>query len=170
MADTKKDIFCPVCKTKMEKIFIEELKINLDICVDGCGGMFFDNREFKHFDEKHEDISPILSAIEGKEFKSYPDVEQRTCPACGNKMVKNFSSINKIIQVDDCYSCGGKFLDNQELIKIRNEYQNDEDRTNDVLQYFYNAYGEEMLKAKIEAENNKPSLGYQLITKIIKKI
>lgn len=33
-------------------------------------------------------------------------------------MVKNSSSIHKKIEVDDCYSCGGKFLDNNELQKL----------------------------------------------------
>ena len=47
----------------------------------------------------------------------------RVCPNCGTKMVKNHSSINADIEVDECYACGGKFLDNGELLKIEKNLQ-----------------------------------------------
>ena len=40
--------------------------INIDICTNGCGGIFFDNREFKIFDEKTESIDEIKKALEEK--------------------------------------------------------------------------------------------------------
>lgn len=52
MADTLKALKCPACGKDMEKVFIPNLGINLDICTDGCGGIYFDNREFERFDEK----------------------------------------------------------------------------------------------------------------------
>ena len=47
MADTLKELKCPACGKVMEKVFIPSEGINLDICTDGCGGIYFDNREFK---------------------------------------------------------------------------------------------------------------------------
>ncbi len=56
--DTLETIKCPACGKEMEKVFIPSEGINIDICTNGCGGIFFDNREFDKFNEGHEDISP----------------------------------------------------------------------------------------------------------------
>lgn len=144
MADTLKALKCPACGKDMEKVFIPNLGINLDICTDGCGGIYFDNREFERFDEKDEDISKILEKISGKEFAPVDQSQTRICPNCGAKMVKNSSSIHKKIEVDDCYSCGGKFLDNNELQKIREEYDTAEQRDEDILKFVYQEVGREL--------------------------
>lgn len=144
MADTLKTLKCPACGKEMEKVFIPNLGINLDICTDGCGGIYFDNREFEHFDEKDEDISKILEKISNKKFEPVDDSKTRICPNCGAKMVKNSSSIQNKIVVDDCYSCGGKFLDNNELQKIRAEYDTVEQRDADVLKFVYKEVGQEL--------------------------
>jgi Zn-finger nucleic acid-binding protein len=144
MADTLKPLNCPACGKQMEKIFIPSQGINIDICTEGCGGIYFDNREFDKFDEKHEDISEILAKLEGKKFSDTNETMTRVCPNCGAKMVKNHTSIKKEIEIDECYSCGGKFLDNKELVKIRNEYENNEERDEDILRYVYQKVGHEL--------------------------
>lgn len=144
MADTLKTLTCPACGKTMEKVFIPSEGINLDICTDGCGGIYFDNREFENFDEKNEDISVILEKLEGKSFEKPSENLTRVCPNCGTKMIKNHSSILKEIEIDDCYSCGGKFLDNAELIKIREEYENNEQRDEEILKYVYKQVGAEL--------------------------
>jgi Zn-finger nucleic acid-binding protein len=120
----------------MKKIFIPSAGVNIDICTEGCGGIFFDNREFKKFDEQQENIEEISRELEGKEFTHAPE-DDRFCPACGAKMVKNFSSVKHEIQVDECYTCGGIFLDNDELKKIRAEYKTDAERSEDMVDHLY---------------------------------
>lgn len=144
MTDTQKTLNCPACGKEMEKVFIPSQGINLDICTDGCGGIFFDNREFDSFDEKDEDISNIAEKLEGKKFQKPSENLTRVCPNCGAKMVKNHSSIHKTIEIDECYSCGGKFLDNGELVKIREEYDSNEQRDEDVIRYLYKEVGQEL--------------------------
>lgn len=144
MADTRKTLKCPACGKDMEKVFIPIQGINLDICTNGCGGIYFDNREFKDFDEKDEDISVILEKIENKTFAAVDTTAERYCPNCGSKMVKNSSSINNNIEVDDCYNCGGKFLDREELVKIRAEYDTEEERSEDVLRQVYKTVGRDL--------------------------
>ena len=144
MADTLKPLNCPACGKEMEKVLIPSEGINLDICTEGCGGIYFDNREFSKFDEQHEDISEILAKLENKSFVRVDESQTRLCPNCGAKMVKNYSSIKKSIEVDECYTCGGKFLDNSELVKIRQEYLNDEERSADVINYVYQTVGSEL--------------------------
>jgi len=122
------NLICPACGTDMKTIYIPTIGFYVEVCSDGCGGIFFDNREFKRFDEQHEDASVILNEFIGKKFEKTDASAQRVCPCCNAIMVKNFSSINKEIEIDECYNCGGKFLDNGELEKIRGEYLNEDDR------------------------------------------
>ena len=140
MADTYHTIECPACGKTMKKIFIPDAGINIDICADGCGGIFFDNREFEKFDEQNENVEQILKELEGKKFKARTDKnDDRFCPACGAKMVKNFSSVKHEIEIDECYSCGGKFLDNSELGKIRAEYKTAAERGEDIINHIFTA-------------------------------
>ncbi len=122
MADTKQTIKCPACEKAMQKIFMPEAGVYIDICLDGCGGIFFDNREFERFDDKVENIDVIIDAIEGKIFSSVDSDVVRICPVCHAKMVKNYVSQKHKTMIDECYSCGGKFLDNKELQATRDEY------------------------------------------------
>ena len=142
MSDNSKRLKCPACDSLMTKVYIKEHNLHVDICVDGCGGIFFDNGEYKLFDEQCENIDKILEALEGKNTnKAVIKERDRICPVCGAKMVQNFSSITQNIKVDDCYICGGKFLDNNELQQVRAEYQNDEQRSEDVMAYLYQHIG-----------------------------
>lgn len=120
MTDNQNIIYCPACGKEMKKIYMQEQNVNLDVCIDGCGGIFFDVREFRMFNQPCDDITALIQAYNGKTFEKTDETKIRICPSCGTKMVKNYSSLAKEIQVDDCYVCGGKFLDFGELEKIRN--------------------------------------------------
>ena len=111
MADNYEEICCPACGKKMQKVYMDEQNLYLDVCLNGCGGIYFDNREFKKFDELHEDITPLIEAYKGKTFQKVDSFATRECPVCGMEMVKHYSSVKQEVQVDDCYSCGGIFLD-----------------------------------------------------------
>ena len=69
MADSLNTLTCPACGKAMEKVFIPSQGINIDICTNGWGGIFFDKREFDKFDEQNEDVSEILKKVSGKEFE-----------------------------------------------------------------------------------------------------
>ena len=144
MEDNMEKINCPACGAEMEKIFMPAQGVHLDVCTNGCGGIYFDNREFKKFDEPHEDISPLLKVLEGKEFKKVDEEQVRDCPVCGNRMIKNFSSAKHEVLVDECYACGGKFLDYGELEKIRAQYNTEEERSMDVVRNLYREVGADM--------------------------
>jgi len=145
MADNEdKIINCPACGKPMKKIFMPKQGINLDVCVDGCGGIYFDNREFTRFDEPSEDITPLLEVLKNKDFEQVDETLIRKCPCCGTDMVKNYSSSNKIVQIDECYNCGGKFLDFGELEKIRNNYNTD-NNSSEVLRDLYLDVGSDIV-------------------------
>ena len=168
--DTLEIIKCPACGKEMEKIFIPSEGINIDICINGCGGIFFDNREFDKFNEQHEDISLIEEKYKNKEFKPAGENTNRICPACKSKMVKDTTTPNGDIIVDDCYVCGGKFLDYGELEKIRKEYKNDELRKEATIEYLFSKIGSELHQLEVESIKRKANrnLAQKLFYSIMK--
>ena len=141
--DSNNILKCPACGEEMEKVFVSSANCNVDICVNGCGGIFFDNREYQKFDEKHESIDEIKNLLKGKQLKDVDKTFKRVCPVCGMKMIKNSTSIKRKIIIDECYGCGGKFLDCNELDEIRNEYDTEEERKNDVINFLKANMGQE---------------------------
>ena len=118
MADTIRKITCPACDKEMTKIYMENANVNVDICLDGCGGILFNNRELEKFDELHENADKIFEAYEGKTFAKTETTEVRICSVCGSPMVKQGAGVGSI-EIDVCNVCGAKFLDYGELEKIR---------------------------------------------------
>ncbi len=154
MADNdKKIIVCPACGCEMEKVFIPEAGVNLDVCVNGCGGIYFDNTEFKKFDEPHEDISPLKKILENKTFKEVDTKLTRYCPVCGSAMMKNYSGVSQEVEVDECYCCGGKFLDHGELEKIRSLNSAENALFGDMVKTLYDNVGLELEKEKNRQNN-----------------
>ena len=66
----------------MNKVYINSIGKNVDICLKQCGGIYFDNREFEKVDEQHENINEILDIIKDKSFQKVDDTELRVCPYC----------------------------------------------------------------------------------------
>ncbi len=144
MADTYETINCPACGKKMLKIFVKECGINVDICKDGCGGIFFDNRELKYFDEQHELVDETIRQMEAQDYPPVDETVDRFCPTCGAKMVKNNTSATGSIQIDECYTCGAKFLEHGELTRMRAEFATEKQRSADAIKYLYSQIGQEL--------------------------
>ena len=135
MVDSFEKLNCPLCGKEMEKILLHEQGINVDVCLNGCGGIFLDNREFKKIDESIEDIEPIIEALKDKEFKKPTTLTKRICPVCGHNMVTNSLTHTQSVIAEECYTCGGKFFDSGELIQYRGEFLNDAERTKDFKKH-----------------------------------
>lgn len=132
MADNYNFIECPACGKIMKKVYLENQDFMVDICLDGCGGIWLDNRELQKIDEQHEDIKEIKEAIQGRNFIKVDTTKERMCPLCHKPMVKNHVSSKQEIQIEECYHCGGKFFDHGELEAMRNQYHSDDERIADV--------------------------------------
>ncbi len=173
MTDTKDIISCPACGNEMKKIFFEEINANIDICADGCGGIFFDNRELKVLNKNADQVDEILKSLEGKEFEKVDDSKERTCPACGARMVKNKANNedvkdNDFIVIDECYQCGGKFLDHGELERFKHTkaVKVDEKKPADI-QYLYSQVG--LANDSIEKDIAKASPLQKFFTKLLER-
>lgn len=120
MADTQHNLTCPACGCEMIKLFIADKAINIDICANGCGGIYFDNQEIQEFSSPNEDLSEIKKLLEGKNFMPADETKTRICPSCGTPMAKTNAFG---VQIDTCYKCGGLFLDNGEFDQLRTHFK-----------------------------------------------
>ena len=138
MTDSKEELICPACHKKMAKIEVDG--INIDICINGCGSFWFDNRETEKFAESDNSIK-IEKALKKHSFEKIYDNHERFCPVCNVKMVQHKASEKCDVIIDDCYNCGGKFLDYGELEKIRNIQNSTEEKIKTITEALYRKNG-----------------------------
>jgi uncharacterized protein len=143
---------CPTCTKKLEEISIE--KIQLDVCKNGCGGIWFDNFELKKMDEPHEFTDEnIIDLLSFGSPAEYELSGKRNCPKCKNIiMMQNFYSVKKEVQVDHCPKCAGYWLDEGELFKIRKQFTTEDERKQAALDCFSTLFDGELSAMKRESE------------------
>ena len=142
---------CPGCSNQLEQMTVGELSV--DICKNGCGGIWFDNFELEQVDEKHESAGESLLYIERNPEIVVDHSQKRLCPKCENqKMLQHFMSVKKEVAVDECPACGGFWLDAGELGQIRSQYETEADRNRAADEYFDEIFGEEFAKMRAEGE------------------
>ncbi len=126
---------CPVC----EKEMVEENfgGIRVDVCREGCKGIWFDWLELMKLDEKNEGFGKALKDALHFPRSNKEDRERINCPKCNIPMQVHKYQSSKEVNVDECYSCGGFFLDSGELKEIRDNFMSEEEE---------NAYMEKLLK------------------------
>jgi Zn-finger nucleic acid-binding protein len=94
----------------------------VDVCQDGCGGIWFDAFELQRVDEQEEEAGERLLNVRRDERIAVDPTRKRECPRCdGIKLHRHFFSAKRRIEVDECPNCGGYWLDAGELAQIRSE-------------------------------------------------
>ena len=94
--------------------------ILLDVCGGGCGGVWFDAFELQRATRQAggEIALPILTSP----TVQIDPAKKRFCPKCGGlALMRHFFSAKRRVQVDECPSCGGYWLDAGELAAIQEE-------------------------------------------------
>ena len=107
---------CPRCGRDMRAQSFGTVEV--DVCVSRCGGTWFDAKELGKLDEPEEGIGEALDAALAR-----PAGERRTsplrCTKCDAAMRAHGYQHVPGALVDECYACGGFFLDAGELRAIR---------------------------------------------------
>jgi Zn-finger nucleic acid-binding protein len=124
---------CPACETSLTSV--QAGTVTVDVCLGGCGGIWFDHFELQKLDEPNELAGQMLVNL-----KKRPDLEvdlsrRRHCPRCSIVMMRHFFSPQRRVEVDECPSCGGFWLDAGELALIREEHQSERERQMAVEEY-----------------------------------
>ncbi len=124
---------CPACRKQLQTVRIRG--IELEACTDGCGGIWFDAAELFRLDEPEEgEGDPVLDKLLAlpRQGAAGPSGEKRLCIKCGAKMKNHEHREGSGIFIDECYVCGGIWLDGGELKAIRENpvvRQSNEERT-----------------------------------------
>ena len=142
---------CPACQNHLTQKKVQNLTV--DVCENGCGGIWFDLFELKKVDEKHEAAGEELLNIKRTPgFK--PDYSKRLkCPVCTDMtMLRHFFSVKHEVEVDECPNCGGFWLDHGELGQIRSQFKDEEERKKAARQYLQEACGPALKKLRDESE------------------
>jgi hypothetical protein len=127
--------------------------VTVEACDGGCGGAWFDNFELRKFDEPHEAEGARLLNLKRDDAVTIDRSKQRPCPKCEDViMLRHFLSVKEEVEVDECPSCGGIWLDFGELARLRSQYKTDEERRKAADEYFNEVFGKELVAMK--AENN----------------
>jgi len=144
---------CPACSNTLSQM--ETGGITVDICQGGCGGLWFDNYEFKKFDEPHESAGEALLDMEKDHALAVNMETRRGCPKCsGITMARHFVSVKRKVEIDECPGCGGIWLDAGELGDIRGLFKTEEDRMQAAENYFTEVFSGDMLQVRQESEEN----------------
>jgi uncharacterized protein len=122
--------------------------VTVDICKGGCGGIWFDNYEFQKFDEPHESAGEALLQIDS--LPGADNTESRyNCSKCENIVLsRNFMSVKRKVEIDECPQCGGVWLDAGELGQIRNLFDTEEKRVEAAEIYFKDVFDSDLLKVR----------------------
>ncbi len=117
---------CPVCNGVMaEKDFGD---VTVDVCEDGCKGIWFNWMELTRLDEKNEGFGEALAEAMNSPRVNDENREPLKCPKCGLVMHTHKYKSSKQVNVDECYQCGGFFLDSGELGVIKESFMSEEER------------------------------------------
>jgi Zn-finger nucleic acid-binding protein len=111
---------CPACFNKLNSLQIGSLTV--DVCQDGCGGIWFDAFELQRVDDPDEQLGNTLLEIKRDPQVIVDSTRKRECPRCENmKLRRHFFSGQRRVEVDECPNCAGYWLDYGELQQVRAE-------------------------------------------------
>ena len=115
---------CPVCENELSPVTAGEVVV--DVCANGCGGIWFDNFELSKLDGADELAGDFLVTINVPAPGQTPEpfTGRRHCPKCAEiVMMRHFFSPERGVEVDECPNCGGYWLDAGELAQVREEHR-----------------------------------------------
>lgn len=117
---------CPACGSLMTEEDFGPAEV--DVCRSGCGSLWFDWKELAHLDESHEGAGAALRAALANPRDNLEGRAALPCPRCQHPMFEHLYSHAKEVNVDECYHCGGFFLDSGELRHIRETFMSEAER------------------------------------------
>ncbi|HET6382931.1 MAG TPA: zf-TFIIB domain-containing protein [Armatimonadota bacterium] len=107
---------CPACNQAMISQDFDGVMV--DVCAN-CKGLWFDWQELARLEKPTSQITPALqSALDSPR---QPDQNRGAlrCPKCGIPLHRHEFRMEQGVDIDECYQCGGFFLDAGELKAIR---------------------------------------------------
>lgn len=142
---------CPACEGTLSEKNVGGLTV--DVCQDGCAGLWLDNYELEKVDEQHESAGEALLEVTGDPTLRPEGDEPYACPSCsdGSVMHRNFFSVKREIEVDECPTCGGVWLDVGELGALRRQYETEDAKRRAAEEEYQRMFGDELERMRRES-------------------
>lgn len=146
---------CPRTGAELKEVEIAGVKIDIS---EACGGVWFDNYEFKKFDEVHEAAGEMLIDLMAKYQNDDIDLSKRLNSPRHPEvvMMRYYFSSKRQVEIDECPKCGGIWLDAGELLHIRELFPTEASRKEAgkafVDDFFNNSGFQEELQQSEEAK------------------
>ena len=117
---------CPACSHNLAPHPAGPFQV--DICREGCGGIWFDKAEFEKCDQHHEPFPAELLRVRKHAAVAIDRNKKRSCPKCsGQTLVRVVLDPETRFEIDSCPGCQGHWLDIGELARIREQDKTDTD-------------------------------------------
>ncbi len=147
---------CPRCQSSLEKM--QNKNVEIDVCYKGCGGIWFDQYEFKKMDEKHEADEEFLKQLAQSSNNPTDLTVKVHCLHCeAQPMMRRFFSVKSNVELDECPGCASIWLDAGELTHIYSTFATEEERSAAANELFQEMFGKELSKLKEESQKNLES-------------
>ncbi len=89
------------------------------------GDLGLDQGELARLDETNEGVGAALAAALRSDHDNQKKRGPINCPRCGIPMHQHQYERAREVNVDECFNCGGFFLDSGELTEIRDHHMSD---------------------------------------------
>ncbi|HQH26510.1 MAG TPA: zf-TFIIB domain-containing protein, partial [Oligoflexia bacterium] len=97
---------CPACSSKLTPQNAGNLE--LDVCTESCGGIWFDAGELEKLDHADENAADSLLRPLTNQKVPLDRARGRQCPKCpGTSLARQFYDSQYEIEIDYCLRCGG---------------------------------------------------------------
>lgn len=117
---------CPACKSAMAQKTAASAYFNY---CPSCKGIWFTKEALRKFDEPGEPLPPEVDVPAGSSPPADYSQGARRCPQCADSiMCRRSYDVHDEVEVDQCLTCSGIFLDGGEITAIRAQYPNEEAR------------------------------------------
>ena len=108
---------CPACGRELVSKTVNDLAV--DVCEGGCGGVWFNWLEVTRWSELTVSPAQEQLVVARNEQIGIDHSRRYRCPRCENiAMSRGFSSVLPDLLLNDCSSCGGFWLNGDEVDEI----------------------------------------------------
>lgn len=118
---------CPVCKKGMTQEDFGGVEVH--VCASGCKGIWFDCHELAKLDANNEGVGQALNDALAAPRSNDAQRADLVCPKCNVPMHYHQYAGEKEVNIDECYDCGGIFLDSGELKPIRDNHMSEQEES-----------------------------------------
>ena len=119
-------MLCPRTNTPLESILVG----GITVYTSSLGGVFFDNSQIFKFSSPELKHGQVLLKYLSNYAEGEGEVAMRVnCPKCPSiVMMRRYFSPLKAVEIDECPSCAGIWLDSGELEKIHENHLTPKER------------------------------------------